>query len=464
METRANSAGIDTPEVLAQARALGRYRLPMSRRRLLASAATGVGAYAAGRIVLRPSIARAATVNAADYGAVGDGSHDDTNAINNAIRAVARSGGTVQLNAGVFMISSRAVRLPSYVGLRGVGANTVLRLANWSDSSVVVSASPSTSQPTTGASIFDLRIDGNKQNQSGSRYAIGISLWAANDCLISGVQVDNTLHTGIYIAGSGNTVTNSRVSGVGASGGNGESGIVFDSDGYNAPYGSSATGNQVENVLEHGIKVYPGGGGSTISGNRVTGAGNRGIYIQAATECYVSDNIVDATGETGILIGGGNFRSDGCVVSGNTVRNSRSHGVLVWGSSGVSVSDENWVEANRGSGVYFLNSPNGSIIGNHCVGNDGNGGVVLNGSSGSRVTGNSCIGNDVAGITLWDDGNPSADCVVNSNYCSDDGWGQQRYGILATDGTARLTVQGNNLTGNLVASQSVLGRIIGRGL
>lgn len=442
------------------------FEAACTRRRVLKTVVSGtVGAMAASMLnpvgLLRghPTAERAsaALIDPSDYGAVGDGVNDDTRAINRAIRVAASSGGVVNLPVGTFLINSSSVRLNSYVTLRGSGYDTVLFLAGGSNSSVVVTGSAGPGSPTVGAVIENLRIDGNKANQSGARFTTGISFWAANDCVVSGVWVENTAHTAIYVAGSRNRVEACTISGVGLSGDNGESGIVFDSDGSNLPFGSVATGNAVANVLEHGIKIYPGGSGSTISGNVISNVGNRSIYVQGASECIVSGNEIEASGRTGILIGGSNAAADSCIVSGNTVRNSASHGILVWGSGNVSVSDGNRVETNAGCGIYALSSPSASVTDNTCVGNGGNGGIVFNGAPDSRITGNNCVGNRLAGICFWDEGNPSVNVVVDSNRCNDEGWGAQRYGILSTDGTTQLTVTNNVLDGNLTRGVRLVG-------
>lgn len=392
-----------------------------------------------------------AVIDAHEFGVLGDGIHDDSPAINRAIESASARGGIVQLGTGTFRIESSPVLLSSGVSLRGIGRETLLLGLGGGDR-VVGSVSATPLEPIHGASVVDLRIDGNKSSEHEPSAKAGINLWAANDCAVTGVWVENASQTGIYLAGSRNSVTDCRVSDIGVSGGIGESGIVFDTDGYNVPAGSVASGNTVTNVREHGVKVYSGGDGSSITGNSITGAGDRAIYVQGAASCIIAENTIDGAGTTGILVGGASAPADGCVVSANVVRNSASHGILVWESAGVTVSGENWVETNDGCGIYALASPFAAIASNRCIGNRGNGGIVLNGSSGSTVTANRCLGNELAGICFWDDGDPSTDCLVTANRCSDDGWERQRFGLLAGGGTRGLTVLDNDFSGNLVTT------------
>lgn len=99
------------------------------------------------------------------YGAVGDGSTDDTTAINSAITAASAAGGIVFIPAGTF-ISSQVV-MKSNVWLRGAGRNvTTLKLKAASNQSLVV-LSAATTQDTL---LTDLTLEGNATNQSAGNW------------------------------------------------------------------------------------------------------------------------------------------------------------------------------------------------------------------------------------------------------------------------------------------------------
>lgn len=68
--------------------------------------------------------------NVLNYGAVGDGSNDDTSSIQAAIDAVPATGGVVWLPAGLYKISSSLNINRGYITLRGVG-----RAGDWDESS-----------------------------------------------------------------------------------------------------------------------------------------------------------------------------------------------------------------------------------------------------------------------------------------------------------------------------------------
>src|SRR5690606_27347962 len=119
-------------------------------------------------------------------------------------------------------------------------------------------------------------------NQPDGGETYGISMIACNDSWVSGVTVHDTVRSGIYLAGSRNTVTGCTVTGAGLSGTIGRSGIVCDTDGTNFPVDCLAQNNTVTNVREHGIKVYTGGRGTVIDSNTVKNNGDRGLYAMEA--------------------------------------------------------------------------------------------------------------------------------------------------------------------------------------
>ncbi|MCC6791580.1 MAG: right-handed parallel beta-helix repeat-containing protein, partial [Thermomicrobiales bacterium] len=400
-----------------------------------------------------------ATFDVRTYGAVGNGSTDDAAAFDRAVSAAAAAGGgVVTVPSGTFIIGS-SVKMRSYVTLRGQGSSSVLKLRNGANVHVIRSAAGTASNPVSNVGVENLYVDGNKANQSDNTEAYGIGMVAVNDSWVSGITVVNTVRSGIYLAGSRNTVSGCSVSGVGLSGSIiGRSGIVFDNDGVNFPVSCFAQNNSVSNVREHGIKVYTGGTGTVFESNTVSNNGDRGIYVMAASGVTVSNNVVSGSGTTGILIGGGGGQgSPNCVVSGNSVSGCVSHGILLWGSSGVTVHGNNTVKNNRQNGIYLVDSPKATISGNNISGNGANGGIVLYNASYSTISSNSALGNAGAGIIFWDDGSPSIDCKVSKNTCSDGGAGKQGYGVRSLNGTRNLTVTDNDLRGNLTSPLSLVG-------
>jgi hypothetical protein len=106
------------------------------------------------------------TVSVLDFGAVGDGTTDDTVAINNAIIAVnAAGGGTVFFPEGTYLVTdvgnNVAISLLSNVTLNGDGINaTIIKLKNNGNAHVINATSVS------NVAITNLTVDGNRASQS----------------------------------------------------------------------------------------------------------------------------------------------------------------------------------------------------------------------------------------------------------------------------------------------------------
>jgi polygalacturonase len=105
---------------------------PVSRRRIMALGAAGLGLPAAVTLA-RPATAQAAPLgqtpltdvfDVKSFGAKGDGTTIDSGAINNAIQAAATSGGTVYFPAGTY--ASYSIRLQSNVALYLAQGATIL--------------------------------------------------------------------------------------------------------------------------------------------------------------------------------------------------------------------------------------------------------------------------------------------------------------------------------------------------
>lgn len=101
------------------------------------------------------------------WNALGNGSADDTIAINMALDAVAKAGGgTVDCPAGNYMVSSPIKWAANDVYLRGDGGCNIIPLANFKGEAVIMVGKPSaTSSPTKYGGIDNIHIDmGNNYN------------------------------------------------------------------------------------------------------------------------------------------------------------------------------------------------------------------------------------------------------------------------------------------------------------
>ncbi|MBA4370644.1 MAG: hypothetical protein C0418_03580 [Coriobacteriaceae bacterium] len=129
------------------------------------------------------------------YGAVGDGSTDDTSAISAAIDAArAAGGGVVWFAAGRYVSST--VTLHGGITMQGAGWQSIIKLKDSTDSHLIVTP---TGQTNWYGVIRDLCLDGNRsKNTAGD----GLHLFAATNYRIEGVKISRFAGHGIAFSGT----------------------------------------------------------------------------------------------------------------------------------------------------------------------------------------------------------------------------------------------------------------------
>lgn len=289
-----------------------------------------------------------AVKDAADY--VSDGTGDQAE-INTALTAA--TGGKVYLAEGTYTVSG-AITVPNNTTLAGSGTNTLITIPNGQNGSY---GFVENTDQTTGTSVAvrDLRIDGNKANQTagGTQGVVLINMGSSTRAggEIANVVVSNLYSgTGLTAVGTGNRITGNYVYG------NDGDGIEIDGDG-NAITSNSSYGNN------SGIAVYTGTGNS-ITGNTIQTSSYAGIEIDGDGNIISNNNIQGAATKGGVfLFGGTNNTINSNFISGNNI------GVLLESSS-----NNNLVTSNK-----FRDS--GGATSNNAV--------LLNGSDSNTITANS---------------------------------------------------------------------------
>jgi len=133
---------LENHNAVMQERALmTQLKAPISRRKLLTSiGAAGIALVAGGMLPIRTASASGTGVlNVKDFGAVGDGTTDDTDAFNAAI-AAATGGGIVFVPRGVYLIDpspGRGIVLKTGINLIGEGDNATVLTAMPTGGSVI---------------------------------------------------------------------------------------------------------------------------------------------------------------------------------------------------------------------------------------------------------------------------------------------------------------------------------------
>lgn len=287
-------------------------------------------------------------VNVKTFGAIGDGTTDDTLAINNAINSITK--GVIFVPRGTYLISG-AINLKNDIVLMGEGNATTFKVKdniNINDNIIkVVNAS--------NVVLADFAIDGNRANQDETlytQYAVFVS--NTQNVTVDNVHVYNANGVGIQIYASNNcTVFNCKSHGNRYHGYECEqcTNCVFDTCyGYNND--------------RHGVFVSPGEVGGTGSiNNTITnccfngntqygiafGVDAQGISIGLSKNNLVENCQVNGNGYYGISI----YRVDNCIINGNNITNNGAFGIQIYMSvNNIICNNKLYHNSTLGSGLY----------------------------------------------------------------------------------------------------------------
>jgi parallel beta-helix repeat protein len=285
----------------------------------------------------------------ADY--VCDGT-DDQEEINAAINALPTSGGRVLLLEGTYNISAPITILKNNVTLEGQGAGTKLFLVNGADCDVIDIGNGLTA--LEGIKIANLRIDGNKANQTEEHE--GIYFWGESNYLIIKSIIENCI---------------------------------------------------VENVSDYGIFLYYSNN-NTIIGNQSNSNAYDGIFLSNSNNNTVIGNQANSNGDIGIDI----EQANNNIIIGNQINSNASDGIYFISSSNNTISG-NQINSNGNNGILLVSATNTTIIGNQ-INSNASDGIYFSDSDNNTIIGNRCQGNAGYGINISD--SPSAYNLVAKNY------------------------------------------------
>jgi parallel beta-helix repeat protein len=320
-------------------------------------------------------------VKSPKFGAKGNGTNDDTAAIQKAIDAVAGTGGMVTIPRGTYMIN--AVARNGRSGL-SVGRDMTLRL----DPGAVLKALPNAAQDycillVSGADHVNI-IGGTLVGDLGAHlgtegeWGMGLQISRSRSVVVQGVTARECWGDGFYVTNGSSEITfcqvvadHNRRQGLSIVSGDGilvkdstftntkgtdpQCGIDVEPSGGQAVSNLLITGCAVTNNAGGGISGGPPYNqrsaasftGSRISHNRVTGNRAAGILVSACSGDAIENNIIEATDGYGLLL-----RSEalGMVVTGNTITGSTRDGIYLEDCAGTVVTG-NTVSGNAGRGI-----------------------------------------------------------------------------------------------------------------
>lgn len=366
---------------------------------------------------------------------LGVGGSDSTSSIQAKIDAAT---GPVYLPKGTYIIT-RLTLLDNTVIYGDGPGNTILKLKDstndyglyWTGKNNVI--------------IRDLKLDGNRTNNSTSATAIRIE-GASHNFKIENCWVYDWDTDGIGITGTGTygAVINSKVESCG------HDGIVV-----SGPTHTKISGNTC--VLNGRFGIIGSGNFTRIENNKcydnydsniaavsvtdISYVGNQcegsdtghGLHFNDVTRGLMVGNISSANALSGLDC----YDSERCTVDGNISYNNTVRGIEIDSTAYYCTVVGNIVYNNGEVGISVFRSPSTSIIGNH---------VMDNGNSGTAKY----------GIRLWDTAGTlaSSNCRIIGNYISDDRGGSatQTHGLYLEDANISGTIiTGNTFIGNTTA-------------
>jgi len=351
------------------------------------------------------------SISVKDFGAKGDGTTDDTAAIQAAVSSLT-SGGCVNIPAGVYLVSS-AITIPNNVTVQGVGDSSQL-LAN-TDITVFTTSTTTTSTVASGIVIQDLFIN---NSVSGTKTKYDVILNNPNVCKIIRVHIAS--------ASTGYSATN-----VG--------GIWFyrpDSGGAATAYVNEITDCFIQNnsiylqnisdsVIKGGwhwgfnrafaIKIDNCGDIQIVNSMGIIPSQyNGGIYFtRTCNQIRINNNYFD--GNNGGVVTGIGINAPtavtATVVTGNTFFYMQKEGIRTIDPIGWTITGNNFYDGNA-SNTYVSDiliggnayTPNGNVIAGNTFENDGPRSNAAYGieeyNAGNIPSNNSYVGNSFAGVYI----------------------------------------------------------------
>ena len=374
-------------------------------------------------------------------------------------KASAVTSGEIFIPRGTYTIPAGGTITPNAgVTLRGEGDLTLLALANGANCNVI-EVMPN----NPGVTIRDLKIDGNRANQTAN--CNGIKTDSARTSVLNCHVKSMNGYNIVAFAGGDDLLVQGCISEDAR-----DEGIELQGVSRGA-----AIGNRVLSAGKNGIYVWANGGtarDNKIIGNTVTGysglsASYAGIRVDdGAQDTIIANNVVDGTGSTGTAPGITLSSSTaslvrGGSVTGNVVTNATGHGIFLTAAPESTVQG-NVVRAAALCGIYLeATAPGSTITGNLVVGCSRSGIIGYNAVD-FTIIGNVCKNNGqdqtqtnyYNGITLWNSAGSVDRGIVAHNRCFDDQTTKtQQYGIrtLNTIGASVMigpnTVDGNGTSG-----------------
>jgi hypothetical protein len=286
------------------------------------------------------------TINVKNTGAKGNGSHDDTAAIQRAINALPRNGGTVYVPAGRYMINAlKPLRLRSHTRLK-LDPNAELRvIPNGASRYMAIKVFH-----VNNVAIVGGKIVGDRARHKGRRgeWGYGINISGSDHVLVRNVKISEFWGDGMWIGATGkrkrldrsnyvtvNNVTSSHNRRQGLSIGPSqhvyivnstfqntrgtlpEAGIDFEPQDQGPVNTVRVENNTFANNHGNGVEVHTNVSGVTFTRNRFTGNHGFGLMSISAHHLNLTGNHATRNGLAGLRM---SARTHNASIRGNTLQ------------------------------------------------------------------------------------------------------------------------------------------------
>jgi hypothetical protein len=325
-----------------------------------------------------------------------------TGGIFEAISDLPSAGGTVRLSGNrTYDLSFTVPITGNDITIEGAGNSTIVQMAH----ATGVHFFGSQGSGITGSRFTarNFKIEGLNSSKTNGR---GFNFGTCSDCLVENVYIANTADAAIGTNAAGpSTTTRLRVINCIID----SPGDAASSDGYGIILNNAndciIEGNYIANSLNASIFGFGTSANNIIRGNRVE-AGENGIrWGSVGATCNhwtVVNNEIDGCSVDGIRADGSN-----AIVMGNRSINNTLSGIKCDGPMTSSVWSNNYCNSNGNKGIY-LNVANGAvsdvqIMGNLCQSNAGDG-IRISPTAGAfamtnvAVKNNMCVQNGTYGV------------------------------------------------------------------
>jgi hypothetical protein len=434
------------------------------------------------------------TNNVMSYGATGDGTTDDTDAIQDAIDDLPPDGSILYFPAGTYLVTASAagghpaLELVSDVKVVLDSAAEIILDANGYDQYAILSLTS-----LSNVTIMGGTITGDRATHTGGtgETGHGISVWDCQNVVIDGVTVNNCWGDGIDVDGTTALTSKNVTIQNCTSNHNRRCGIAIQNLDTGLIYNNVSTNNDGTSPMS-GIGLEPWDAGQSIinvvvSDNTCTG-NDYGMACSGHSGDVSLNTITGNTVSSNIHVGMGLDEMEDCIVEYNIVDDNTVCGIGLYGCSGTTPGDflvegNTITDTTNGNGILLEQGQWGTGVpytANCLVQNNsftgstasdpgtGYGCFITHGAHDNEVTNNDLAGNDSGTFGFWAEGldnttapnspqvfqpdpHPETSSWDGDGYAFNDTFANLQAGATAVDATAAgLSI---NLTASGVLNQ-----------